>query len=168
MCAAPRPNEPRSWAVDPEVFGGAADIVWSYVASGKTEHYAQLVAAVVQHEYVLVIRRRLRLHQLDVKGYASKYNLPYDRTSKVMRGAVAISFQDLARADFLLGEILATDLVAPVGAELKRQRAWREDEKRRRAQTRQAAAPGHMNAQTGVHQRRRDEDPSGSSRREPP
>lgn len=59
-------NGPRAGRAD---FGATGDVVRSYVASGEPEHHAQLMATSIQHEYVLAIRRRLRVQQLDVKGY---------------------------------------------------------------------------------------------------
>lgn len=98
-----RAREPRELAVDEDAFGRTDVIEWAPVQSGKTENFVALVAAQLQHHYAVAIRQRLREQDMAVKDYASANFLPYDRLTKVLRGAVVMSLEDIARAELLLG-----------------------------------------------------------------
>lgn len=95
-------------------------IEWSHVQSGKTEHYVPLIAAQMQYHYARAIKRRLREQNSDLAEYARSTYLPYDRLTKVLRGAAAMSLEGIARAEYLLGEVLSTDVSRSVSESLRR------------------------------------------------
>lgn len=106
---------PRDCAVDHALFGKADDLTWKtfealmaiYPKLADTEPRARalLLAAKLQHHYVLRIRQRLQVTRTTMKSFAADAGIGYDRMAKVFRGAAILRLEDLAMADVLIGEV---------------------------------------------------------------
>ncbi|MET4706100.1 hypothetical protein [Frigoribacterium sp. UYMn621] len=106
---------PRDCAVDYALFGKSDNLTWKSLeavmamypnlADTETRAQALLLAAKLQHLYVLRIRQRLQVRRTPVKSFAADAGIGYDRMVKVLRGAAILRFEDLAMADVLIGEV---------------------------------------------------------------
>ena len=106
---------PRDCAVDHALYGKADDLAWKTsealmaiypkIADTETRARALLLAAKLQHHYVLRIRQRLRVAGTTMKSFAADAGIGYDRLVKVLRGAAILRLEDLAMADVLIGEV---------------------------------------------------------------
>lgn len=94
-------------------------IEWSYAQSGKTENYSKLIAAQMQHHYAVAINRRLSAERRKLKNWAWDNDIPYDRLSKVMRGAVVMRLSDIAIAELVLGDIVSPDVYRAITATIR-------------------------------------------------
>lgn len=106
---------PRDCAVDQARFGKADELTWKTsealmaiypkLADTETRARALLLAAKLQHHYVLRIRKRLKETRTEAKSFAADAGIGYDRMVKVLRGAAILRLEDLAMADVLIGEV---------------------------------------------------------------
>ena len=100
---------PRDFCVHPERFGQVGAVQWKSPEQGEK---IQLQAAVLQHEWSKLIRRRLGEERVTLKVFASRARMSYDRAAKVLRGEAIMRLEDLAAAQLILGGIIRPDAVA--------------------------------------------------------
>lgn len=98
----------RPWEMaepaDRRKFGKSIDITW---AQAKTyEMLRRIEAARLQHEFALVIHRRLEARNESIRQYSARAGIGYDRMAKVLRGEAIMRLEDIADADRLLGGII--------------------------------------------------------------
>lgn len=110
--------EPRSYLVEPEVFGRAG-VAWKSLAPGASEDVRdQLQASKTQHAVVvLAIRRRIRQRNLSMRGYADRNAINYQRLSSVLRGQQIMRLEDIANAERNLGLTPVDWVISLNGAE---------------------------------------------------
>jgi hypothetical protein len=97
---------PRAYCAEPHLFGRATTVRWIDVAE---EDRHRLRSAQLQHLYAVRIRDRIRLADRNLKDYAASVDCPYDRMSKILRGALPMRLDDIAAADIELGGISELD-----------------------------------------------------------
>lgn len=102
---------PRDFTYEPRAFGYATDIRWK---EATTDREADLIeASRIQHYFALLIRRRIRDEQIPMNRYVTKAGDTYDRISRILRGTAIMRFEDVARADRILGNIIEEALPEP-------------------------------------------------------
>jgi hypothetical protein len=117
---------PRDYAVEPDMFGKTARIAWvtplsdpaltpGEQAKNFKKSMARLGAAQIQHSYSRRIRARIKHSRMNLVSYARQIGAEYDRTSKVLRGEIVMTFEDIVLAHNLFGDIYEStnDLRAP-------------------------------------------------------
>lgn len=68
---------------------------------------SRLLAAQMQHDWSMRIRKALRAKKVTLKQYAALPENPgYDRTVKMLRGDVIMRLEDVALAQVVLGAVL--------------------------------------------------------------
>lgn len=90
---------------DRRKFGKSTDITW--VPATSSEMVRRIEASRLQHEFALVIRRRLVARSESIRQYSARVGIGYDRMAKVLRGEVIMRLEDIADADRLLGGIIS-------------------------------------------------------------
>lgn len=90
---------------DRRVFGKSDNITW--VQATTSEMVRRIEVSRLQHEFALVICRRLGSRSEPLCRYSARVGIGHDRMAKVLRGEVIMRLEDIADADRLLGGILS-------------------------------------------------------------
>jgi len=123
---------PRDFATDPDAFGKGTKLqwvpkptyddetTWAELTREQFEQRTQLErwtrgavhkeasrwgAAQIQHNFALAIRTAIKAKGWTVKRYAQEVGAEYDRISRILRGTVVMTFDDVIAADQTLGGI---------------------------------------------------------------
>lgn len=98
MCVvmgAPR-FEPRSFTTEPEGFGRIVNLRWIEPETGLPQIHAD--AARLQHQFSILVRRRVKAANGSLKQYAADTGTDYWRLCRVLRGEVVVQIEDMMLA----------------------------------------------------------------------
>lgn len=94
---------PRQWVLKPEQFGRRLDVSWRQAQDAQQA--SELAAAQRQHELTYLIRRRLDEQGRTIRWFAQQVGAGYERTTRLLRGAVLMRIQDVTDAERILGPL---------------------------------------------------------------
>ena len=93
--------EPRTFCVDPHLFGKYESIEWRAVDIGDAARTDQLQAARIQHKAALAMLRKIRSNPefRTVKRYAEAIGADPTRMGRLLRGSIVMRIEDLVSAE---------------------------------------------------------------------
>ncbi|AXT86256.1 hypothetical protein C6I20_14415 [Aeromicrobium sp. A1-2] len=95
---------PRDYADEWDGFGKVWDINWMSNPRNELDR-TRIAAALIQHRFSYVIRRKAKVKHGSVSAYAKDVGTPYDHLSKVLRGEAILRLEVIAQAERHLGGI---------------------------------------------------------------
>ena len=99
---------PRDFTSEPRAFGHAKGIRWRHANTDREHDLVE--ASRMQHYYALLIRNALEQSDMSIAAYAIEAGDTHDRISRILRGTAIMRFEDVARAQRILGHIVQPEI----------------------------------------------------------